>query len=66
MTVSESHRNRTPKFSDCWDCRFFNRFSRRHNPICESCDSGEFFEERPQRRPSDNDLINEFRDLFDE
>lgn len=59
-------KNRQPKFTDCIGCRFYNRFSRHPNPICASCDSGEFFEEKSARRPSDNDLINEFKDFFDE
>ena len=49
-----------PKFEDCRQCRFFNALVA--NPICGSCDNGEFFEERTRSRaPSDNELMQIYR-----
>ncbi|RWB95553.1 hypothetical protein [Mesorhizobium sp.] len=49
------------KFPDCVSCRYFIRKTRRNNPICGSCDNGEFYEERSRNRElSDNELMNMF------
>lgn len=54
-----------PKFDDCPTCRFYNPST--NNPTCQLCGAGEFYTERINtRRPSDNQLIKEFKDFFDE
>ncbi|MER9176334.1 hypothetical protein NKH72_22400 [Mesorhizobium sp. M0955] len=47
------------KFPDCVSCKFFIRKNktRRRNPICGSCDNGEFFEERSRSRELSNDEL---------
>lgn len=54
-----------PKFDDCVTCKFFNPGVR--NPVCQMCGAGEFYTERINtRRPSDYQLMKEFKDFFDE
>lgn len=55
-----------PKFSDCKDCRFFNRIS--ENPVCRECGAGEFFDERIRiSNPSKNELMDSYKkDYVDE
>jgi hypothetical protein len=45
----------TPKFDDCRSCVFF--LKNRRNPICKSCDAGEFYEEKHTCREKTNDEL---------
>ena len=54
-----------PKFPDCLGCRFFSKKYTR--PECKLCDAGEFFE--PKQRsapPTDNELMDLYRETYDE
>jgi hypothetical protein len=54
-----------PKFDDCRFCVFF--LKNRVNPICGSCDSGEFFEEKIRvREKSNNELMAMYGEYHDD
>lgn len=55
------------KFPECASCIFNNKRRRSPNPICGSCDRGEFYEERIRTRaPTDNELMKLFGEMYDE
>ena len=54
-----------PKFEDCLTCRFYNPAVK--NPTCAACGAGEFYTARVNtKQPSDNQLMHDYRDFFDE
>ncbi len=54
-----------PKFDDCKTCIFYSK--RRRNPICRSCDAGEFYEEKQSSREmSDDELMSSYKDYHDD
>lgn len=54
-----------PKFHDCRTCKYFNQ--KVENPICGDCGAGEFYTERVNSaRPSDNQLLRDYKEFFDE
>lgn len=58
-----------PKFPDCLSCKYWiaKRKTRRRNPICGSCDNGEFYEERFRSRElSNNELMNLYSQNYEE
>lgn len=58
-------RRSSPKFDDCLTCRFFNPAA--NNPTCKMCGAGEFYTERiTTRRPTDHQLMQDYKDFFDE
>lgn len=59
---------RMPKFPECVSCIYGGKQTRRTmNPICKSCDRGEFFEERIRTRaPTDNELMKLYGEMYDE
>ena len=45
------------RYSDCETCKFMNW--RRENPICKSCDFGEFYEAKIRTsQPTDAELMD--------
>lgn len=55
------------KFPECGSCIYGSKKRRMPNPICKSCDRGEFFEERIHTSaPSDHELMKLFGEMYDE